>query len=363
MTPWPARTIKPPALRRGDRVAVVTPSWGGPGTQPQRYARGRRVLEERFGLEVIEMPHALDDPESVARNPQGRAADVNAAFADPSVRAIIASIGGEDSVRVLPYLDLGAIAANPKIYLGYSDSTSIHFAIRKAGLTSFYGPTVMAGFAENVEPFSYTLDAVRRTLFDTAPVGRVEPNRTGWTDERLEWGDPSLRDRRRALNPSTGPRTLQGRGIARGPLIGGCAEVLEMLKGTPWWPPLDVWRGAIFFYETSEEAPKAELVVRWLRNFGSQGILQVLAGIIVGRPYAVAPEKRPEYDAAIVHALDEEGLIDLPVLANLDFGHTDPIFTLPYGVIAEIDCATTTLSLTESGVAPPSCHPERQLSS
>ena len=80
-------------------------------------------------------------------------------------------------MRVLPHLDLDAIAANPKIYLGYSDSTSIHFGLRMAGVTSFYGPTVMAGFAENVEPFAYTLDAVRRTLFETAPVGIVEPNR------------------------------------------------------------------------------------------------------------------------------------------------------------------------------------------
>lgn len=331
---------------------MVTPSWGGPGAQPERYAVGRRVLEETFGLEVVEMPHALDDLESVARKPEGRAADLNAAFADPSIRAIIASIGGEDSVRVLPHLDLDVIAANPKIYLGYSDSTSIHFAVRKAGVTSFYGPTVMAGFAENVQPFAYTLDAVRRTLFDPAPIGTIEPNRAGWTDEFLEWGDPSLRERRRALKPSTGPRTLQGRGVARGPLIGGCAEVLEMLKGTPWWPPLDVWRGAIFFYETSEGAPKPELVLRWLRNFAAQGILRVLAGIVVGRPCGVDAAHQAQYDAAIVHALDEDGLIDLPVIANLDFGHTDPIFTLPYGMIAEIDCAAAALALPESGVAP-----------
>jgi muramoyltetrapeptide carboxypeptidase LdcA involved in peptidoglycan recycling len=85
MTPWPARTIKPPALRRGDRVAVVTPSWGGPAVQPERYALGRRVLEEAFGLDVVEMPHALDELETVARNPQARAADLNAAFADTSI--------------------------------------------------------------------------------------------------------------------------------------------------------------------------------------------------------------------------------------------------------------------------------------
>ena len=123
-----------------------------------------------------------------------------------------------------------------------------------------------------------------------------------------------------------------------------------MLKGTHWWPPPEIWRGAIFFYETSEEAPKPELVLRWLRNFGSQGVLRELSGMIVGRPCGVDAEKLPAYDAAIVHALEEVGLIDLPVLTNLDFGHTDPIFTLPYGAVAEIDCEAASLTLTESAV-------------
>ena len=345
--------VKPPRLRRGDRVAVVSPSWGGPGAHPARYAMGRRALQEMFGLEVVEMPHALADPEWLARNPQARAADLEAAFADPSVRAVIASIGGEDSVRVLPHLDLGTIARNPKIFLGYSDATSIHLACFKAGVTSFYGPTVMAGFAENGGMFDYCADSVRGTLFSAEPVGTIEPNRGGWTAEFLEWADPSLNDRKRALTPSSGPRTLQGRGVARGPLLGGCADVLEMLKGTPWWPPLDAWRGAVLFYETSEEAPQPALVSRWLRNFASQGILHVLSGIVVGRPGGnVAPEHHADYDAALVHALDEAGLVDLPVLAGLDFGHTDPIFTLPYGAVAEIDCAAAALTITESGVAP-----------
>ncbi|MBV8298858.1 MAG: LD-carboxypeptidase [Candidatus Eremiobacteraeota bacterium] len=343
--------VKPPRLRRGDRVAVVSQSWGGPGAHPARYALGRRALEETFGLEVVEMPHALADPEWLARNPQARAADLETAFADPAVRAVIASIGGEDSVRVLPHLDIGAIARNPKIFLGYSDATSIHLACFKAGLSSFYGPTVMAGFAENGGMFDYCADSVRRTLFSTEPVGTIAPNRGGWTAEFLDWADPSLNDRTRALNPSTGPRVLQGHGVARGPLLGGCADVLEMLKGTPWWPPLEAWRGAILFYETSEDAPGPASVLRWLRNFAAQGILQVLAGMLFGRPGGdMPPERHADYDAAVVHALDEAGLVDLPVLAGLDFGHTDPIFTLPYGAVAEIDCGAATLTIAESGV-------------
>jgi muramoyltetrapeptide carboxypeptidase LdcA involved in peptidoglycan recycling len=344
--------VKPPHLRRGDRIAIVSPSWGGPGALPARYAMGRRELEERFGLEVVEMPHALAAPEWIAQHPEARAADLHTAFADPSIRAIVASIGGDDSVRLIPHLDVEVIARNPKIFLGYSDATTIHFACMKAGVTSFYGPSVMAGFAENVEPFAYTLDAIERTLFDASPPGRVEPNRDGWTDEFLDWNDPAFDNRRRRLQASTGPRTLQGAGTVRGPLIGGCAEVLEMLKGTAWWPPLETWRGAIFFYETSEEAPKPAIVKRWLRNFASHGILQVLGGIIVGRPGGcVPPDLHAQYDDAVVAALAEAGLADLPVIANLDFGHTDPMFTLPYGVTAEMDCAMASLSLLQAAVA------------
>jgi len=77
----------------------------------------------------------------------------------------------------------------------------------------------------------------------------------------------------------------------------------------------------------------------------------VLNGIIVGRPSGVDHDELRAYDAAIVRALDEAGLLDLPVLANMDFGHTDPIFTLPYGIEAELDCDATRLTLTESGVS------------
>jgi muramoyltetrapeptide carboxypeptidase LdcA involved in peptidoglycan recycling len=312
---------------------------------------GRRVLEERFGLKVVEMPYALAPAEWNALHPHFRAADLHAAFADPSIRAVIASIGGDDSVRLIPYLDVNVIAQNPKIFLGYSDATTIHFACLKAGVTSFYGPSVMAGFAENVEPFAYTLESVERTLFESTPFGRVEPNRDGWTDEFLDWNDPAHDTRRRRLQPSTAPRTLQGRGTARGPLIGGCAEVLEMLKGTPWWPSLDRWRGAIFFYETSEEAPSPGIVKRWLRNFAAQGILGEIGGMIVGRPGGCVPaEQHARYDEAIVAAFAEVGLSDVPVIANMDFGHTDPMFTLPYGVTAEMDCGAASLSLLGAGV-------------
>jgi muramoyltetrapeptide carboxypeptidase LdcA involved in peptidoglycan recycling len=348
---WPLPLAKPQRLRPGDRVAIVTPSWGGPAAFPHRYATGKQQLSETFGLDLVEMPHALAAPDWLARHPEARAADLMVAFADPAIKGIIASIGGDDAVRLIRHVDLAMIAANPKVVLGYSDITVLHFGCLKAGLGSFYGPTIMAGFGENGGIFDYLAQSVRRTLFGTEAIGRLEPNRDGWTDERLSWGDPSLQNRRRRLNPSSGPLCLRGSGSVRGRLIGGCADVLEMLKGTAWWPPVDYWRDAVFFIETSEEAPPPRQLRRWLRNYHAQGILECVAAILLGRPGSVDPAKHGAYGEAVLGALDEAGLDALPVIANLDFGHTDPYFTIPYGVTVEIDCATASVTVLEAGAS------------
>jgi muramoyltetrapeptide carboxypeptidase LdcA involved in peptidoglycan recycling len=348
---WQRPLVKPQALQAGDRVAIVSTSWGGPAVFPHRYEAGKRYLAETFGLEPVEMPYALRAADWLDRNPQARAEDIHAAFSDPSIKGVIASIGGDDAIRLIPHIDLNIIADNPKVFLGYSDPTVLHFGCLKAGLCSFYGPTIMSGFAENGGMHAYARDALRKAVFQTAPIGEIEPNRQGWTVEHLPWKDPENRSRRRKLTPSTGPRTLQGTGTVKGHLIGGCAEVLEMLKGSDWWPPVTYWDRAILFYETSEEAPPAAQVLRWLRNFAAQGILSRLAGIVLGRPGGQTDEAyRKEQEAAIVRALAEAGLQQLPVLAELDFGHTDPIATLPYGVAAEIDCGRSRLRILEAGV-------------
>ena len=125
-----------------------------------------------------------------------------------------------------------------------------------------------------------------------------------------------------------------------------------MLKGTDFWPSLEVWCGAILFIETSEEAPKVEYFARWIRNYGSQGILGVLNGIIFGRPGGQIPlEKIDQYDKALQKVVrDEFGLGNLPIMTQMDFGHTDPMFTIPYGIMAEIDCDRSKFIISESAV-------------
>jgi muramoyltetrapeptide carboxypeptidase LdcA involved in peptidoglycan recycling len=265
--------VKPRRLAPGDRIAAVSPSWGGPGAYPGRYAAGKRQFEAEFGITIVEMAHTLASPDWVRANPRARAEDLMAAFADPTIAGIVATIGGDDAIRLLPHLDLAVIRRNPKPFIGFSDTTALHLACWAAGLTSFYGPSLMAGFGENGGMHRLTADGVRRALFETEPIGRIGQNEEGWTTERLDWGDAALQSRRRVLHPADPPRMLQGSGTVSGHLLGGCAEVLEMAKGTGWWPPLSAWDGAILFYETSEEAPPPDSVRRWLRNFGAQGIL------------------------------------------------------------------------------------------
>lgn len=344
--------IKPAKLSPGDTVAVVSLSWGGPGAIPQRYQAGKRQLEAEFGLHVVEMPHTLCDPDWLYRHPQARADDLMQAFADPQVRAIISSIGGEDSIRLLPYLDLDLIRRGPKIFMGYSDTTITHLACFKAGLVSFYGPAIMAGFAENTGMFPYMVDSVRRTLFSSAPVGEILPNREGWTVERLDWSDPRNQDIPRRRIPCEGWKLLQGRGVHRGRLVGGCLEVLDWLRGTDFWPAAAGWQGAILFLETSEEAPPPESLARFLRILAVMDILPKLAGILLGRPGGeMPPERFAAYDQALLQVVaEEQGLTGLPLFTRLDFGHTDPMFVLPYGVLAEIDCQARRFSIIESAV-------------
>jgi muramoyltetrapeptide carboxypeptidase LdcA involved in peptidoglycan recycling len=344
--------LKPRRLRAGDRVAAVSLSWGGPGAFPHRYEIGKRQFEAEFGVRVVESRHALRPPKWLAANPKARADDLMEAFEDPAIAGIISTIGGDDSIRILPHVDDRVIASHPKVFLGYSDTTVSHLQCFKAGVTSFYGPSFMAGFGENTGMFPYMVDSVRRTCFSTAPVGRIDGATGGWTAEFLDWSDPADQQRRRRLNPVTGWRFLQGDAVAEGPLFGGCLDVLEWLRGTPVWPETERLRGAILFLETSEEAPSEKAVARSLRGYAAMGILRGLAGILFGRPGGdIAVNGFEDYDRAILDVVaEEEGLTSLPVVTRMDFGHTDPMFVLPYGVRARIDPRNHRFEILESAV-------------
>lgn len=340
--------IKPPVLKAGDQVAAISLSWGGASVYPHRYQVGKRQLEEAFGVKVVETPNALLPSSELSASPRLRAEDFMWAFENPDIKAIITIIGGDDSVRTLRYLDYDVIAQNPKIFMGYSDATASHFACMKAGISSIYGPTFMAGFAENAGIFDYMRQSVQKTLFSSSPIGEVKENRQGWTcDESLKWSDPESQKIPRPLNPSKGVSILQGTALAKGHLMGGCVEVLEMLKGTDVWPATEEWAGAILFLETSEEAPDPGYFMRCLRNYAETGILEHLSGIIMGRPANVSLDKLDQYDQALLHVVEKEYGLTFPIIGQMDFGHTDPMFLIPYGAQAEIDPVNKTFTILE----------------
>jgi muramoyltetrapeptide carboxypeptidase LdcA involved in peptidoglycan recycling len=343
--------IKARRLRPGDTVAAVSLSWGGPGATPHRYQAGKRQLMEEFGVNVVETPNALRDADWIRRNPRARADDLMGAFADPAIHGIISAIGGDESIRILPFLDPAVIRAHPKVFVGYSDTTVTHLACFAAGLCTFYGPAIMAGFGENAGMHRYLVDSVRRTMFSAEPPGRIAPNPDGWTIEWLDWAIPENQDRMRKLLPSIPWRFIGGSAPATGRLIGGCVEVLEWLRGTPVWPAPYEFDGAILFIETSEEGVPPRFVARELRTLAAMGILQRLSGLIIGRPGGVSVEKFGEYDQAVLDVVhDEAELRDLAIVTHMDFGHTDPMFVLPYGVTARIDPIAQTFEILEAGV-------------
>ena len=341
-------TIKPPKLHPGDRIATVSLSWGGPSKFPQRYRIGVEQLQQQFGLQVVEMPNTLKDAAWLARNPKARADDLMQAFADPFIKGIFSTIGGNDSIRLLPFIDFNIIHDNPKIFMGYSDTTISHLFCHKAGLVSFYGPAVMLEFAENGGMLPYVVRSLKKTLFSSEPIGAIQPDSEGWTMEKLEWEDPTLQRRRRKLTPSNGWKFLQGIGLRQGPLLGGCLEVFDWARGTELFPA--DWQDAILFLENSEDVPPPDYLKSLLRVLAAMGILRQLSGILFARPYD-KEERFPEYDEAILQVVrDEEGLADLPVITRMDFGHTSPVFVLPYGVRAEIDCENQRFSIIENAV-------------
>jgi len=317
---------------------------------PHRYQIAKRQLEEALHITVVEGRHALAEATWLAAHPEARASDLMEAFSDGSIQAIVSTIGGDDSIRLLPFLDLSLIRSHPKIFLGYSDSTVTHFACLKAGIVSFYGPSIMAGFGENGGLFPYMTESVMKILFSTEPPGIVQPNKDGWTSERLDWARPELQHQKRSVSSSSGWRLLQGTGIHRGKLIGGCLEVVDWLRGSSVWPDASEWRSSILFLELSEEAISPGAVLRILRSMAAAGAFQSAQALLFGRPYGT-PSDFDAYDTAIVRACRELGLESLRLVTQMDFGHTDPMFVIPYGIEAEVDCDNRQFRLLSGAVS------------
>ncbi len=273
--------ITPQRLNPGDTVAVISPSAGLPNLFPHIFNYGISVLQEEFNLKVKEMGTARAANERLYNNPKQRAEDLNQAFADPNIKGIFCSIGGDDAIRILPYLDLELILRNPKIVIGSSDNTTFLAYLNQLGLVTFYGPTVMAGISQlrNLDP-SYKKH-VTDLLFQPHNEYEYHPF-DYWSQGYPDW---SYTDNVGKINEEKQNterwKWLQGYGIKKGRLFGGNIEVFEMMKGTKYFPKVEFFDDKVLFLENGEGTTTVNHIKRILRSYGVQGILSRIQGLIL----------------------------------------------------------------------------------
>lgn len=345
----------PRRLEKGSKVAIVSISSAAGHSFPGVYSWGKTQIQNELGLEVIEMPNALVSPDDQSRNLDLRLSDLYKALEDPKIDGIIATIGGDDTIRLLKRIDLKKIQDNPKPFCGMSDNTVIHFMFHKAGVRSYYSPTVMFGIADAGGINPYTKDSFQRTLMQTDPIGFLEPYRGLKPAEYLPWNNPEMMKYPVKSLPATEWDWVASNTKAQGRLFGGCVEVISpSIMGTSLWPNNSMfWDDKVLFLEWSRELADPNFARWFFQNLAAQGILDRIQGLIIGRHhFTVGAEDAAKIKSAILGVIHgEEGKFDLPICLDVDFGHTLPMLTLPYGALLEINTKERTLCILESGVS------------
>ncbi len=334
--------IVPPAVKPGDTIGIVSPSWFGGESFVPRARRGIATLEA-LGFRVKVAPHAFGNAGHVSATAAERVNDLHAMFADPEVTMILATIGGDHSCHLLPLLDWDLIRRNPKVFMGFSDITVLNLAIHaRTGLVTFNGPALLTDWAEYPAMPDFSREQVLRAISRPEPLGDLAPA-PWWTEEFQDWetGEDLTRARRR--QPASGWRWL-GSGRGEGQLLGGCLESLQHLRGTAFWPSV---QGAILFLETSEEQPTPEDVDGLLMDYENMGVLDQINGLVVARPYGYEQDEVWRLDRVIRERTARFGF---PVLAGTDTGHTTPLQTLPIGCRAVLDADTKRFAVVEAAV-------------
>ena len=278
---------------------------------------------EAHGYRVKLGEHVFARDDYVAGDPEGRAADLMSLFQDPEVDVVQALQGGFGSMQTVPFLDFDAVAASPKPFVGYSDITALHVALRqRAGLATIYGYGLVGMGAKDSTDFSR--DRLLAVLRGDGG-GPVPPDPD----------DPYV-------------RPIRG-GVARGPLVGGCLWLLLQTMGTPW--EIDL-RGSIFFFEDVDAPPW--YVDGMLTQLRQAGKLDEVIGVVVGDMEKCDwRETRPEWprtksieDVLELH-LEPLGV---PVLYKLPLGHGKHLAALPLGVEATLDADARTLTVEHPGL-------------
>ncbi|MEU1573167.1 LD-carboxypeptidase [Streptomyces collinus] len=306
--------VRPPRLAPGARVAVVAPS--GPVPE-ERLEAGLDILRG-WGLDPVVAPHALDrqrELDYLAGTDEQRASDLQAAWCDPSVGAVLCARGGYGAQRMVDLLDWAAMrAAGPKVFAGFSDVTVLHQAFAtRLGLVTLYGPAAAGvDFLKNARAQGH----LRATLFEPESVRTLTAVPPGGT----------------ALVP----------GRARGVTLGGCLSLLASDLGTPHARPGA--RGGLLLMEDVSESPYR--LDRYLTQLLRTGWLDGAAGIVLGSWADCGPRE----GLRAVFA-DRLGGLGVPVVEEFGFGHGEGALTMPLGAVAELDTEAGTLTLDEPALS------------
>lgn len=306
---------------------------------------GLRRLKE-MGLNVKFMPHALMGLEYIKGHPEKRAEDLLAALRDPEIDMILCAIGGDDTYRLLPYLfdhNELADAVTEKVFLGFSDTTINHLMLHKVGLHTFYGQAFLPDICEiGPEMHPYTLKYFKE-LITTGRIHEITPSDI-WYEERHSF----TRDQVGIQTPShtnQGFELLQGASVFTGEILGGCidslydffngeryAEMPDLCQKYQLFPCTEEWKDKILLLESSEEKPTSQKYHQALEYLKKTGIFNVVSGVLVGKPmdeiYA------DEYKKLLVEVIDKP---DLPIVFNVNIGHSMPRCIIPFGVRAIVD--------------------------
>jgi muramoyltetrapeptide carboxypeptidase LdcA involved in peptidoglycan recycling len=328
-------------LAAGDRVAVVSPSYAAPAAHPAVHEQGMRRLREEYGLVPVEYPttRRLGAP---ARE---RAADLMAAFADPDVGAVLATIGGDDQITVLPHLDPVLVAANPKPFFGYSDNTNLLLWLWNLGVPAYHGGSTMVHLGRGGGLHPVSAGSLRAALLTGGDVD-LHPL-AEFSEDEVSWSDPAALDTAPVTQPAPGWTWVRPDRVVTAPTWGGNLEILHWnLAAGRWIRPVEEYTGCVLLLETSEEMPSGTEVYRMLRNAGERGLLARFPAIVVATAKAggfdrpTAPDERQRYRTgqrqAVLRAVDEYNPTAM-VVFDVDFGHTDPQWILPYGGSVTVD--------------------------
>ncbi|UUD36743.1 Murein tetrapeptide carboxypeptidase [Mycoplasmopsis californica] len=311
----------PKKLKPGDTVALISLSSGMAGENKfkHRYEQGKAYIRDVLKLNIFEGRYSLKGIDFVASHPELRAEDLMKALKDDNVKAIFSNIGGFDAYKIWAYIDKEVLENNPKFFVGFSDSTSVHYLFLKHGIQSYYGPSVLATFAENGGMNPYTKKYFEALLFSDAQVD-IEASKE-WTSEFLDWIVPenNLKPRKYQENPGY-TWISKNNPVIEGTILGGCVETLDQLLEQELLPKPTFFKDSIVFLETAETNTKPIIYEKMIKRLAPY--ISKAKAIVHGRPYGNI------YAYEQLQILKE---FKLPIVSNFDIGHTDPMVTLPLG--------------------------------